>query len=231
MDGDWNIKRIHRLIVTSSTYRQSSRVTPELLAKDPLNRLLSRGARFRVDGEIVRDIALSAGGLLNETIGGPSVMPPAPAFLFQPPSSFAPFPWVDETGDGKYRRGMYTFHRRSTPFPMLAAFDGPSALASCARRDRSNTPLQALTTLNEPIFVDCAKALARKTLAEGGATDAGRITFAFRRTLARNPSEAELKELLSLLEKTRRRLESEDSAAYMVVCRVLLNLDETITKE
>ena len=231
MDGEWNIKRIHRLIVMSSTYRQSSRVTPELLVKDPSNRLLARGARFRVDGEIVRDIALSAGGLLNEKIGGPSVMPPAPVFLFQPPSSFAPFPWVDETGDGKYRRGMYTFHRRSTPFPLLAAFDGPSALASCARRDRSNTPLQALTTLNEPIFVDCARALARKTLAEGGATDAGRITFAFRRTLARKPSDTELTELLSLLGKTRKQLGSRDSAAYMVVCRVLLNLDETVTKE
>jgi hypothetical protein len=229
MEGGWSVKRVQRLIVTSSTYRQSSRISPELYAKDPNNRLLARGARFRVEGEIIRDIALSASGLLNPKVGGRSVMPPAPAFLFQPPSSFAPFPWVEETGDEKYRRGIYTFHRRSTPYPMLQAFDAPTAVASCARRWRSNTPLQALTTLNEPIFVDCAKALARRAIEEGGATDGDRITYLFRRALARRPTEAEFKELLSLLQKEKMRF--SDVSAYSIVARVVLNLDETITKD
>ena len=229
MEGGWSVKRVQRLIVMSATYRQSSRITPEGYAKDPNNRLLARGARFRVEGEIVRDIALSASGLLNPKIGGRSVMPPAPAFLFQPPSSFAPFPWMEESGDEKYRREIYTFHRRSTPYPMLQAFDGPTAVASCARRWRSNTPLQALTTLNEPIFVDCAKALARRAIDEGGATDGERMTYLFRRVLARRPAEGELKELLALFQKEKERL--SDVVAYTVVARVVMNLDEAVTKD
>jgi hypothetical protein len=239
----WSIKRMQRLVLTSATYRQSSHAAPELFARDPSNRLLARGPRFRVEAEIVRDVALAASGLLNPKIGGPSVMPPAPAFLFQPPSSFASFPWVDETSDEKYRRALYTFHRRSTPYPMLQAFDGPTAQASCTRRWRANTPLQALTTLNEPIFVDCARALAKKSVAEGGNSDAERITFAFRRTLSRAPTKPELDELLRLLNDEQQRYardldparlvgeRSPQMAAYTVVARVLLNLDETITKE
>src|SRR5262249_40612089 len=149
----------------------SSRVTPELLERDPNNRLLARGSRFRVEGEIVRDIALASSGLLNDKVGGRSVMPPAPAYLFQPPASYAPFPWVDETGAEKYRRGLYTFRRRSTPYPMLQTFDVPNADFSCVRRQRSNSPLQALTSLNEPIFVECAQSLAQKVLRNGGPTD------------------------------------------------------------
>ena len=247
---------MHRLIVTSATYRQSSKVMPELLARDPYNRLLARGARFRVEGEIVRDIALSASGLLNPKVGGKSIMVPAPAFLFQPPASYAPFPWVDETGPDKYRRAIYTFRRRSTPFPGLQTFDVPNADQSCVRRQRSNSPLQALTSLNEPMFVECARALAKKTITEGGKTDQERLTFAFREAMARKPSDAELKELSSLLEKQRQRFADgflnpneltagQDKppadlpkevtptqwAAYTVVSRVILNLDETITKE
>src|SRR5206468_3738594 len=142
-DVPWSLKHLHRLIVTSSTYRQSSRVTPKLYERDPYNRLLARGPRFRVEGEIVRDVALAASGLLNPAIGGRSTMPPAPAFLFQPPASYAPFPWVDETGPEKYRRGLYTFRRRSTPYPVLQTFDVPNADMSCVRRQRSNSPLQA----------------------------------------------------------------------------------------
>ena len=228
MDGHWDIKRMHRLIVTSATYRQSSRVTPELDAADPANRLLARAPRFRVDAEVVRDIALSASGLLNLRIGGRSVMPPAPAFLFRPPVSFAPFPWVEETGDEKYRRAIYTFHRRSSPHPALNAFDAPTGLASCARRWRSNTPLQALTTMNEPLFVDCARALARLSMASGGESGSARITFAFRRVLARVPTDAELEALMDLL---RKQHDGGDLTAYTVVARVLLNLDETVSRE
>ena len=138
----WSLKHIHRLIVTSATYRQSSRLSPDMLSRDPYNRLLARGPRYRVEGEIVRDIALSASGLLNDEVGGRSVMPTAPAFLFQPPTSYAPFPWVEETGSEKYRRAVYTFRRRSTPYPVLQTFDVPNSDASCVRRLRSNSPLQ-----------------------------------------------------------------------------------------
>jgi len=195
---------------------------------------------------------------LNPKIGGCAVMPPAPEYLFQPPASYAPFPWKNEEGDEKYRRGLYTFRRRSTPYPALQTFDVPNADFSCVKRQRSNSPLQALVTLNEPLFVECAQSLAKKTLSEGGTTDQARLTYAFRRALARTPSEAELNDLLSLINKQRERIadgwvnasevaasKSEilkendlpkgaspaQLAAYTVVSRVLLNLDETISKE
>jgi hypothetical protein len=256
MNQGWSVKHIQRLIVTSATYRQSSNVSDELYTRDPYNRLLARGPRFRVDGEIVRDIALSASGLLNAEIGGRSVMPPAPAFLFQPPASYAPFPWIDETGAEKYRRAIYTFRRRSTAYPVLATFDVPNGETACVRRSRSNSPLQALAILNEPIFVECAQALARRTLAEGGSSDESRITYAFRRAVARTPAPSEMNELLSLLRKQEKRLGDgwlnpgeiatgkaevpadlppgttpTQLAAYTVVSRVILSLDETITKE
>ena len=252
----WSVKHLHRLIVTSATYRQSSQVTTESLAKDPYNRLLARGPRFRVEGEIVRDIALAASGLLNPKVGGRAVMPTAPDFLFQPPASYAPFPWKNEESAEKYRRAIYTFRRRSTPYPALQTFDVPNADQSCVRRLRSNSPLQALVALNEPIFVECAQSLARKTLAEGGSSDDQRIAYAFRRVLSRLPGDDEKQELLSLLAKEKQRLADgwlnpneiatgkpeiakdlpqgatpTQLAAYTVVSRVLLNLDETITKE
>ena len=256
MDQGWSLKRLHRSIVTSAAYRQSSRLTPALLEKDPYNRFLARGPRFRVEAEVVRDIALAASGLLNDQVGGPSVFAPAPQFLFNPPASYAPFNWPEATGPERYRRGMYTFRRRSTPYPMLAVFDAPNGDFSCVRRARSNSPLQALVSLNETIFVECAQALARKTLASGGPTDQSRIDFAFRQTLGRAPTPAERSELVRLLQKQERRIgegwvnASElatgrneppqdlpkgttpaQLAAYTVVSRALLNLDETITKE
>ncbi len=256
----WSIKHLHRLIVNSATYRQSSRVTPELQSRDPYNRLLARGARFRVEGEIVRDIALSVSGLLNPKLGGRAVMPNAPEYLFQPPASYAPFPWKNEVGDENYRRALYTFRRRSTPYPALQTFDVPNADFSCVKRQRSNSPLQALVSLNEPIFVECAQNLARRIVVEGGATDDARLAYAFRRVLARMPAPEEKRELLALLQRERQRLadgwlnpaelaavkpgSGQDTlkdlpagttptqlAAYTVVSRVLLNLDETITKE
>jgi hypothetical protein len=248
----WSIKHLQRLIATSAVYRQSSRVTPALLALDPENRLLARGPRFRVDGEIIRDIALSASGLLNPKIGGRSVMPPAPDDLFQPPASYEPFAWTVEEGDEKYRRALYTFRRRSTPYPMLQVFDTPSGETSCVRRFRSNTPMQALTLLNEPVFMDCAIALARRTLEETAGDDEARVSHAFRLAVSRPPERDERAALVSLLNKQRQRyargeldpraLFSKDIpppigasfaewASLSVVSRVILDLDETISKE
>ncbi|MGH9938167.1 MAG: DUF1553 domain-containing protein, partial [Blastocatellia bacterium] len=150
----WSLKHLHRLIVNSAVYRQSSKVTPRLLDRDPLNRLLARGPRMRVEAEIVRDIALAASGLLSQKVGGPSVFPPAPDFLFLPPASYGPKPWDENKNEERYRRALYTFRYRSTPYPMLQAFDAPNGDFSCVRRARSNTPLQALTTLNETLFLE-----------------------------------------------------------------------------
>jgi hypothetical protein len=252
----WSLKHMHRLIVTSATYRQSSRLTQEIYARDPYNRLLARGPRFRADAEVVRDIALSASGLLNPKLGGPSIFTPAPDFIFQPPASYAPFPYKEETGPDRYRRALYTFRRRSTPYPMLQVFDAPNGDFSCVRRMRSNTPLQALVGLNETIFTECAQALARHTLIEGGRTDAERIAYAFRRVLSRTPATDETQDLISLLDKERKRIAEgwldprqiatgkndlpadlpkgatpAELAQYTLVARVILNLDEAMTKE
>jgi hypothetical protein len=256
MERGWSLKKLHRRIVCSATYRQSSRVSPELQRRDPYNRLLARGPRFRVDAEIVRDVALAASGLLNPEVGGRSVFPPLPGFLVVPPASYGPKIWPEDKGPERFRRGMYTFRYRSIPFPMLQAFDAPNGDFSCVRRARSNTPLQALVTLNEPIFMDCARGLALKTLGDGGKTDSERIVYAFRRCVARAPAAEEITELLKLLTKQQERfgkagakpweLAAADpthppalpkdvtpaqAAAWTVVARVLLNLDETITKE
>jgi hypothetical protein len=256
MDSGWSMKKVHRLIVTSAAYRQSSHVTPELLSKDPYNRLIARGPRFRVDAELVRDIQLSASGLLNGKVGGPSVYPPAPDFLFQPPASYGPKNWYEEKGENRYRRALYTHRYRSVPYPMLQIFDAPNGDMSCVRRARSNTPLQALTSLNEPLSVESARALALNALKDGGATDAQRLAYAFRRCVSRQPNPKETAELIGLLNKERRRaadgwldvwaltgLQASNPgvlpkgatpvqyAAWTAVSRVLLNLDETITKE
>ena len=163
MDQGWSLKELHRLIVCSATYRQNSLVTPEGLTRDPYNRLLARGPRFRVDAEIVRDIALAASGLLDAKVGGRSVSP-LPRFMLMPPVSYGPKIWPVETGPERYRRALYTFRYRSLPYPGLQAFDAPNGDSSCVRRSRSNTPLQALTTLNEPVFMECARNLAIETL-------------------------------------------------------------------
>lgn len=256
MEHGWSFKHLHRLITSSATYRQSSRVTPELYERDQFNRLLARFPRQRVEGEIVRDIALAASGLLNDKLSGPAIFSPSPAFLYQPPASYGPFTWTEETGAERYRRGLYTFRRRSTPYPMLTNFDTPNADAACVKRTRSNTPLQALTTLNEVVFLECARTLAVLTLAEGGSDDATRLAFAFRRCVSRPPSETEREMLLKLLSQQRTKFAQpdakpwevaandlanppplpnnttpSDAAAWTIVARVLLNLDETVTRE
>jgi hypothetical protein len=254
----WSLKHLHRLIVHSATYRRSSKVGPDLLAKDPNNRLLARGPRVRIEAEAVRDMALSVSGLLEPRLGGPPVYPPAPEFLFRPPASYGPKVWREETGSDRYRRALYTFRFRSVPYPVLQTFDAPNGDSSCVRRTRSNTPMQALTTLNEVLFIEAARALARRALEAGGTTDAGRVTHAFRRVLGREPTGTELGMLLGLLERQRQRfaegwLDPRDLggvragagldpgvppgttptqlAAYTAVGRALLNLDEAIVKE
>jgi hypothetical protein len=256
MERGWSLKKLHRLIVCSAAYRQSSRVTPELLARDPYNRLLARGPRFRVEGEVVRDVALAASGLLNPAIGGRSVFPPLPGFMVLPPVSYGPKIWPEDKGPERYRRGLYTFKYRSVPYPLLQTFDVPNGDAACVRRARSNTPLQALVTLNEPVSLECARALALRILQEGGRTAADRLVYAFRVCVARRPTGEELAELRALLTKEHEHftrpgakpweLAAADPvrppklpagatpaqmAAWTVVSRVLLNLDETITKE
>lgn len=256
MEKGWSFKYLHRLIVTSATYRQSSKVTPELLKKDPANRLLARGPRFRVEGETVRDIALAASGLLNPKLGGPPVYPPAPEFLFKPPASYGPKVWKEDTGPNRYRRALYTFRFRSVPYPVLTNFDTPNGDASCVRRVRSNTPTQALTTLNETVFLECARGLALTVLADGGAADRDRLVFAFRRCTSRKPTERETEVLLGFLKKQvekfsapgakpwelaandpskppqlPEKVTAAQAAAWTAVGRLLLNLDETIAKE
>src|SRR5207237_5986761 len=139
MERGWRQKDLHKLIVMSATYRQSSRVTPLLLERDPQNRLLARGPRFRADAEVVRDVALAASGLLNEKVGGPSVFPPLPAFMLLPPVSYGPKTWKESAGADRYRRALYTFRFRSIPYPALQAFDAPNGDFACVRRSRSNT--------------------------------------------------------------------------------------------
>lgn len=261
MESGWQLKHIHRLIVDSATYRQSSDMTPELLERDPTNRLMARGARRRVDAEVVRDIALTSSGLLNRNLGGPGVYPPAPAFLFKPPNSYGPKRWDFDKGADRYRRALYTFHFRSVPYPAMQVFDAPNRNVSCVRRVRSNTPLQALTTLNEPLFLECAQALAVRALTQPASelptqyeneTDA-RLAFAIRCSLSREAKSSELNVLSDFLGKQQKRFaenskatnelasqEQQQSvpnvdpslvAAWTATARVLLNLDETITRE
>lgn len=249
MESGWSLKALHGLIVTSATYRQSSRVSPELLTKDPRNLWLARGARFRVNAETVRDIALAASGLLYRKMGGPGVFPPIPEFLIKPPASFTPKIWRNHQGPERYRRALYTFrYRSSVPYPVFQSFDAPTGESSCVRRERSNTPLQALVTLNETLFVECARELARRTLDSDGQTDSERIRHAFRCCLSRNPDAEEVKDLLGLLNRQRNHFTAHSDlaatltapqtesdtielASWTVISRVLLNLDETITRE
>jgi hypothetical protein len=229
MEHNWSTKHLLKLIITSETYQQSSKVTPQLLERDPYNRLLARGPRFRVEGEVVRDIQLAASGLLNAEVGGRPVMPPAPAHLFEKPASYAPFPWKVEEGGEKFRRSIYVFRRRSTPYPFLSTFDVPNGESSCIRRSRSNTPLQALMTLNETMSLETAKALGERMWKEGGPDDASRIAHGFKLCTGRAPTPKESNVLLTMLHRHEQK--KTGLAPQTLVARVLLNLDETITKE
>jgi hypothetical protein len=243
----WDQKAMQRLIVTSSTYRQASTVTPELLDRDPANVLFTRGPRFRVEAEMVRDIALAVSGLLSTKIGGPPVMPPQPAGLWVFPGAGGDRDsdhWIESQGEDRYRRGLYTFVRRSIRYPSLTVFDAPSHETTTSRRPRSNTPLQALTTLNDPAFFEAAQAMARRIVKEGGADTPSRITYGFRLATSRRPSKVESNALVSAFEKERQYFRGHqaeaqalagrpdiDLAAWTMVSNALLNLDGTITKE
>jgi hypothetical protein len=226
MDRGWSLKAMHRLIVTSATYRQSSRHRPELEKIDARNRLLARQNRLRLDAEVVRDVALAASGLLTRTIGGPSVYPPQPSGVYA--FTQVPRTWEANSGADRYRRGLYTFFWRSAPHPDLTVFDSPDALSACTRRNRSNTPLQALTLLNDQGFYEFAQALASRILRESSSEDDERIAYAFRLCLGRSPSDREQQALERLLQ---RQHEAKPLDTWTSVARVLLNLDEFITRE
>lgn len=250
MKSGWDMKRLHRLIVTSATYQQSSAGSPELRERDPKNRLLARGPRFRVPAETVRDIQLASARLLDRSLGGRSVFPPAPRYLFERPLSYGPKTWFVETDSNRYRRALYTFRFRSVPYPMLVTFDAPAGSIACVRRNISTTPLQALVTLNEQISLESALGLAHVML-----TDAGplrdRIARGFERCTSRRPDADEVAVLVSLYESRLADPPEQvkeflaeyrpatldlsahaptDLAAAAAVARVLLNLDETIVK-
>ena len=247
----WDVKQMLKLMVTSAAYRQSSKVTPELLERDPENHLLARGPRFRSSAEVIRDQALFASGLLTPQLYGAPVRPPRPRMKLNAAFGGAT-DWEDSTGGDKYRRGLYTLWRRTTPYPSMTAFDAPSRNVCTVNRPRTNTPLQALVTLNDPVFVEAAQALARRVMKEGGGDASSRASYAVRLCLTRPPRQAELKRLIELYEKAQQEYAASpkealqmatvplgpapegmnvvDLAAWTVVGNVLLNLDEMVLK-
>lgn len=251
----WDIKAMQKLIVTSATYRQSSRLTPVLRERDPENRLLARGARHRLPAEVIRDQALAASGLLVEKLGGPPVKPYHPPNLYeQVVSAYAGNnSYQQGKGSDLYRRSMYTYWKRSVPHPAILAFDAPFREACTVRRARTSTPLQALNLMNDTTYVEASRSLAQRMLREGGKTAAERLSFGFRTVVARSPSDQEAKilgsrlermlteyradkkgaeELLSVGEsKLDASLDKSELAAYTTIANMLLNLDETITRE
>jgi len=239
MEEGWSLKRLHRLIVTSATYRQSSRITSEALQRDPENRWLGRAPRLRADAELIRDLALRASGAMTETMGGPSVYPPQPASVTA--LAYGSTEWQPSSGADRYRRSLYTFSKRTAPFAAYLVFDGPTGENCVPQRERSNTPLQALTLLNDQMFVELSRLLAAEASARHPSSAAERATFIFRRFLTRLPTASELAALTDYQLAQQRRLESgelqlDDSSttpelvAWSMVVRVVMNLDETITR-
>ena len=243
MDQGWSLKKLHRSIVLSATYQQSSRVTPEMLARDADNHLLGRGPRARLEAEMIRDAALRASGLLANKLGGPSVYPPQPTGVTE--AAYGGGSWPTSTGEDRYRRSLYTFMKRTAPFAMFNTFDAPSGEACVARRDVSNTPLQALTLLNDVLFEDASRALGHILLTRGGTVEE-RVRYAFRRCATRPPDNEEVASLVKFMDIQRQRLDRGDLnaeaitgeksdraaewAAWITLARALLNLDESITK-
>ncbi|MCI0377435.1 MAG: PSD1 and planctomycete cytochrome C domain-containing protein [Gemmataceae bacterium] len=245
----WSLKSIHKFIVTSATYRQSSKARPELLTRDPNNTWLARQNRLRLEAEILRDNALAVSGLLNRTIGGPSVKPPQPAGVSE--LTYAnTAKWVESKGADRYRRGMYTWFQRTSPHPMLTTFDAPDGVLSCVRREKSNTPLQALTLLNDAVFVECAQALGRRIMTEAKGTPEERVDWTFRLCLSRSPRDKEKAALVGLYHELMKAASADtkesarllggeppttiglaEAAAWTALARTLLNLDEFMTRE
>jgi len=261
MDNGWRLKHIHRLIVSSATYRQSGKFREEAVQLDPDNRLLSRGPRGPITAEMVRDMSLSVSGLLNEKVGGPPVFPPIPKHLLRPPVTYSPRTWEEDRNPDRYRRALYTFRFRNAGYPMLETFDAPDGFVSCVRRNRSNTPMQSLVLLNGPLMMECAWALGELALEHDCESDEQRLTWMMRQCVSRVPDNAEITMLMQLLKTQRSRIAQKEvklnevrrrifdgrdpkrpvisdgrpvplgeRAAWMLVARVLLSLDETTTK-
>jgi len=258
VEHGWNVKALVKLMVMSAAYRQSSAVTPELLAKDPENRLLARGPRHRLPAEFIRDQALAVSGLLNDRIGGPSVSPYQPPGIWEELASRADGKnWTAQEysqshGPDLYRRSMYTFWKRTAPPPSLVTFDAPDRETCVVRRARTNTPLQALVLMNDPTYVEAARKLAERMLTQGGATTEDRLAFAFRLATARPPRDRELEVLKTVLQRQQEiyrqnteaairllgvgeasrddQLDAAELAAWTMVASAILNLDETLTK-
>lgn len=251
MEKGWDVKGAIRQIVTSATYRQSSKTTAEHLDKDPKNRLLARAPRVRLDAETIRDQALALGGLLSRKIGGPSVFPPQPDGLWQAAFN-GQRNWATSQGEDKHRRALYTFWRRTVPYPSMAAFDAPSRELCAVKRTRTNTPLQALVTLNDPVYIEAAQALARRIVAEGGSSAEDRARFGLELCLGRPAGSDQVAALVGLFQDRRERYGQDldaaralatdplgplpdgadpaEMAAWTAVSNVLLNLDAVLTR-
>jgi hypothetical protein len=251
MESGWDIKAIQKTIVMSATYRQASRVTPELLQKDPDNRLLARGPRFRLGPEVIRDQALAASGLLVEKVGGPSVKPYQPAGLWQELGGGSGY--KQETGEGLYRRTLYTYWKRTVAPPFMVNFDSPNREQCTVFENRTNSPLQALELMNDVTFLEAARKLAERMMIEGGTSAEQRVEYGYRLVLARAPDASRRQALLKALagfsaglgsdaaaareflkqgeSAVRPGLDERELAAYASLASLLLNLDETITKE
>jgi len=249
MERGWSVKTLVRTLVLSSAYRQQSDVSDALQARDPYNRLIARGPRFRMEAEMVRDVALAASGALSPKLGGPSVFPSQPPNIWNNPYDNSK--WIESTGEDRYRRSIYTFLRRTSPYPMFTTFDATSRELCTVRRVRSNTPLQALATLNDEGFFELARAFAQRLRTEAPASVDARLTLGFRLVTSRVPSAAELTRLRAFHAQARERYAASpseaakalalgtgtavtadhvDRAAWTMVANVLLNLDEAVTK-
>jgi hypothetical protein len=259
MQQGWSRKHLIRLIVNSATYQQASHARSELMTRDPENVLLARQSRFRLEAEMIRDAALSASGLMTKHLGGPGILPPQPAYIA---SISRNVEWKTSTGADLYRRGVYILFRRATPYPMLLTFDAPDSSVACTKRERSNSPLQALTLLNDPVFFECARSLGYVLAHRHQGSVEEKIEVAFERCLGRIPQPKELERLQDLYTDRIRNL-AEDSSAldafldpqshphrarlvptadgtpdkrseeavWVFMARVLMNLDEFITRE
>jgi mono/diheme cytochrome c family protein len=249
VEGRWSMKALHRTIVTSATYRQSSQGRPELAGRDPLNVLLARQNRLRLEAEVLRDNVLAVSGLLARKVGGPSVKPPQPAGIAELTYAGAA-KWVESKGADRQRRGLYTWFQRTSPYPMLTMFDAPDANLSCVRRDRTNTPLQALANLNDATFVESAQALAKRIVTDRTRSASERLDHAFRLCLGRQPTAPEQDSLQKMYDEVLRLAEANpkeaarlagsalpaganaaEMATWVSVARMLMNLDEFVTRE
>ena len=247
-DGGWSLKKLIKTTVMSETYRQASEITPALREADPRNVLASRGARFRLSAEQVRDSALAVSGLLSSKMGGPPMMPPQPAGLWR--STYSSKNWIDAEGEDRFRRGLYTYLKRTTPYPSFTTFDGGSGEVCQVRRIRTNTPLQALVTLNDPVYLEAAAALAKRMIADAN-DDTARAARGMKLALIRPPHDGEIKPLLALLHDAKEdfaaspekavsmikssrgeagNMKPADFAAWIVIANAILNLDEFLTR-